>query len=34
MNDCNGLIIAKFLKLKPSSDLIPQEVQRGMLEPG
>src|ERR1700757_3124725 len=34
MNDCNGLIVANFLEVKPSSDSIPQEVQRELLEPG
>src|SRR5690348_12713027 len=34
MKDCNGLIVANFLEVKPSSDLIPQEVQRRLLEPG
>jgi hypothetical protein len=34
MNDCNRLIFANVLEVKPSSDLIAQEVQRGLLEPG
>jgi hypothetical protein len=34
MKYCKGFIIANFLEVKLSNDLIPQEVQRRPLKPG